>query len=134
MVLLAALLDREGDLLGLELLAGCERAARAPADLPQEIAQMLLDDPLADVLVCDVEIGEKIIVEKMAERPMPHVVEESGHAHVLLDERRRRALIAEHALERRVEVLAELAREMHRAERMLEAAVLGRGIDPARAL
>jgi len=40
----------------------------------------------------------------------------------------------QHALQRRVEMLAEFAGEMHRAERVLEAAVLGRGIHPARAL
>src|SRR5581483_8360246 len=49
----------------------------------------ILDDPLADVFVRDVEIGQEIVIEKMAERPMPHVMEEPGHAHIFLDERRR---------------------------------------------
>ena len=38
------------------------------------------------------------------------------------------------ALQRRIELLREPAREVHRAERVLEAAVLGGGEDPARRL
>jgi hypothetical protein len=62
-----------------------------------------------------------------------HVVEEPGHAEELLHERRRGG-VGEDRPERRRQLLREAAGDVHRAEGVREAAVLGRGEHPARRL
>src|SRR5512134_3355934 len=77
---------------------------------------------------------EKIIVEKMAEGTMTDVVQQADHTHVLLDERRRRALVAQDFSQRWVKVLGKFPRQVHGAQGMLETAMFRRRIDPTGAL
>ena len=78
------------DPLGLDRLAGLEQAVGAPPEPADRVAQLLPDDPLPDQLVGELDVGQEVVVEEVAERPVPHVVEEPRHAEELLDERRGR--------------------------------------------
>jgi len=83
--------------------------------------------------VGEVEIHEEIVVEEVPEGAVADVVEEAGHPQQLLDEGGRRR-IRKLRLERGVKLLGEATGQVHGAEGMLEAAVLGGGKDPARRL
>ncbi len=102
--------------------------------MANNIAEVFLDDRLTEILVRKVIVNQKIVIEEMAERSMPDVVQETGYAHVLFDEWRRWALIAEDFAQRGIKMFGKLTGKMHGAERVLEPAMLSRGIDPAGAL
>ena len=121
------------DPLGLDRLAGLERAVGAPPEPADRVPQLLPDDPLPDQLVGELDVGQEVVVEEVAERPVSHVVEEPGHAEELLDERRGRG-VGEDRAEGRPQLLREAAGHVHRAERVGEPAVLRGGEDPARRL
>ena len=118
------------DPLGIDPLVGGEGAARAAPEAAQDLGQLLADDPLAQQLVGQVEIDQEVVVEEMAERAVADVVEQAGHAQQLLDQRRRGG-VGEDRAQRGVELLGEAAGQVHGAQRVLEAAVLGGGKHPA---
>ena len=76
-VFLAVFLDRKGDIFRAQLFAGGERAARTAAQLANDVAQMFLNDRLAEIFVGEIVVVEKIIVEKMAEGAMADVVQKA---------------------------------------------------------
>ena len=134
MVFFAVFFDRKSDVFRAQLLASGERSARTAAQLANDVAQMFLNDRLTEIFVGEIVIEEKIIIEEMAERAVADIVQQPGDAHVFLDERRRRTLVAQNFAQRRIEMLGEFSGEVHGAEGMLKTAVLGGRIDPARAL
>src|SRR5919108_4306831 len=82
----------------------------------------------------DAKLVEEIIIKKMTERAVAHVVEKPRDAHVLFNEWSRGALVAENFAQRRIEVFGKFPGEVHGAQGMLKAAVLRGWIHPASAL
>ena len=128
-----ALAHEVADPLGIDPLARLEGPGGAAREPPQEVPQLVADDALAEQLVGQAEVGEEVVVEEVAERAVADIVQQPGHPHQLLDQRHRRR-VGELRLERRVELAREAPRQVHGAEGVLEAAVLGGREDPARGL
>ncbi len=128
-----ALAHQVADPLRVDALPVLEGPARAAPQAADEVAQLLPNDPLADFLVGEVEVGEEVVVEEVAEGPVAHVVEQPRHPHQLLEERRG-GRVGELGLERPVELEREAPREVHRPQGVLEAAVLRGREDPPRRL
>src|SRR5439155_6747862 len=128
-----ALAHQVADPLRVDDLAGVERAARASPEAAKQIRQLLADDALSDQLVGQVVVDEEVVVEEMTERTVTDVVEQPGGAQELLDQRGRRRIWKDRA-KRRIELLGQPPGQVHRAERVLEAAVLGCWVYPARGL
>src|SRR4029453_15705997 len=105
-------------------------AGGAAPEAADQLAQLLLDDLLAHDLVREVPVGEEVVVEEVPEGAMADVVEQARHPEQLLEERRRGG-VRELRAQRRIELLGEAAGQGHGAQRVLEAAVLGGGEDPA---
>ena len=122
-----------GDLVGVQLLAGRELSGRASPDLPDDRSQMLADDDLAEPFVSEPERFQEIVVEEMAERAVPDVVDERGDAQQLFDVVGRRR-VRDDLLQEGVEVPGEPAGDVHGAERVDEPAVFGGRVDPPGAL
>src|SRR6266403_4483169 len=70
----------------------------------------------------------------MAERPMTDVMQQPCDPHVFLDERRRGTFIAQDPSERWIKMFGKFTGEVHGAKRVLKTTVLGRWVNPARAL
>ena len=121
------------DPLRIDRLAGVEDAVRASPEVPEQIGQLLADDALAEQLVGQLVVHQEVVVEEVAERAVTDVVEEPRRPQELLDQRGRRR-VGEGRAERGIEVLGEPAGQVHRPERVLEAAVLGGRVHPARRL
>ena len=125
--------DQVGDLAGIEAFPFRERPRGAAPNAADDPAQLPVDDLLAQDLVGQPVLIEKMVVEEMAVGPVPHVVKQSGQTEQLLHAMRRGGVGADLA-KAGVEGPAEFPGHVHRSQGMLEAAVLGRRIDPARAL
>ena len=142
--------DEERDPARVDRLVVGERVAlgdgtRRPAQAAQQRPELVLDDPLAQVLVGErlavraarvVRRGEgrqHVVVEEVGERPVTHVMEQPRHPHRLDDE----ALGRDARIGRsqaRVQRARPEARLVHDAQAVREARVLGGGKDPACAL
>jgi hypothetical protein len=105
----------------------------AAADGLDDLGDLGLDDVLAEFLVCEPELLQIVIIEKVAEGTVTDIMEERGNAKKLLNKIGGRA-VRHRRFEGGIEVTGKPAREVHGAEGMLEPAVLGRGIYPPRAL
>src|SRR4029453_18120001 len=134
MVFLAIFLNRERDILRTQLLAWIERATGTAPQLVNNLTEMVLDDDLSEILVGQVVCVEEIVIEKMAEGSMSHVVKKPCPPHVFFNKGSRRTLVANHFLERRIKMFGEFARHVHGTKRVLKAAMFSRGIDPPGAL
>ena len=119
--------------VGIDGLPRLEGRVRTPPEAADQIADLLADDALAEDLVGQPEVGEEVVVEEVAEGAVSDVVKQSRHAQELFDQRPGRG-VGKLRLERWVELLGEAAGQVHGAQRMLEAAVLRGGEDPARRL
>lgn len=124
---------QEGDLLRLQFLFLRKFAIGTSPDIPDHIRQFSLDNVLPEFFVRKPELLQVVVIEKMAEGAVSHIVEQGRHSQEFLNVVCRRA-IRHRGLERRVEMGGKPARQVHGAERMLEPAVLGRGIHPPGAL
>ena len=125
---------QEGDVPRVDALVVAERAARAAPQGADEPAQLVHDQVLRDLLVIEPEGGlQVLLVAEVAERAVTDVVQQAGKAHRLFDDGQRRCRRL-HLDERRVDVLGQLPGEVHHAQAVREAAVLGRREDPPRAL
>ena len=123
---------------------GARRSPRssAPSSLDDHAAQVLVGEPLrvrpAGIGRC-LERGQDVIVEEVRERPVPDVVEQSGHPHRLGDEAlgRQRSIVRVVG-EGRAQAGVERPRPqpglVHDAQAVREARVLGGREDPAGAL
>ena len=125
---------QEGDVPRVDGLAGGELPRRASPQLGQQRPELADDEVLRDLLVVDAEHGQQVLlVAEVAEGAVAEVVQEAGHAQRLLDQRlRRRARLD--LRQRGVDLPRQLAGEVHGAEAVREAAVLGGGEHPPRAL
>jgi len=128
-----ALAHQIADPLGVDALAALEGPRRAAPEPADQLAQFFSDDSLPHFLVGEIEVGQEIVVEEVAEGAVAHVVEQARHAEQLLEEGRRGG-VGELGLEGGVELLGEAPGQVHGAERVLEAAVLGGREHPARGL
>ena len=125
---------RKRDVPRVDGLAGGELPRRASPQLGQQRPELADDEVLRDLLVVDAEHGQQVLlVAEVAEGAVAEVVQEAGHAQRLLDQRlRRRARLD--LRQRRIDLPRQLAGEVHRAQAVREAAVLGGGEHPPRAL
>src|SRR5207244_5109765 len=98
-----------------------------------QVAKWAGDQGAPDDLVVDRPCIEVVLVEEVAEWTMPDVMEQAGHPHRLLDHGDRGRVRASGG-QRRVKVPRPLAGQVHRAERVLEARVLGGRENPPGAL
>ena len=94
-----------------------------------QVAQLVADDVAAQRLVVQPVVGQEMGVEEVPERPVAHVVQQGGQAHERLD-----VAAAGHVRAHLVEALEQdghrPAGQVHGPQDVLEAGVLGRGIDP----
>jgi hypothetical protein len=84
-----------------------------------DAGELIGDQVTADHLVIEVPASQHLAVEEVAERTVANVVEQSGEAQGLLDERRRRH-VTERVAQRPVDATREEAGQMHGAEQMRE--------------
>ena len=118
----------------VDCFAGGERARRASPQLGQERAELADDEVLRDLLVVDAERGQQVLlVAEVTEGAVSEVVQEAGHAQGLLDQRLRRRARLDLG-QRGIDLPRQLAGQVHGAKAVREAAVLGRGEHPPRAL
>jgi hypothetical protein len=92
--------------------------------LPDEIAEFPMDNGLAEILMGDRKIRQKIVVEEMAKGAMPHVVKEAHHPQIPFHQRERRAVAGQNLTERRIEMPGKLSGKVHRPDHVLEPGVL----------
>ena len=114
---------------GIELFARRQRLLGLRRTPRIRSANWSQNDAAADDLVVELVFGEKMRVEKMAKRPMAHVVQQGRHPQQRLDVAAAghvRADLAQAVVGR----LDHAAGQVHHAQHMLKAGVLGRGIDP----
>ncbi len=120
-------------MIRIELLAREKRTVRAPTDPSNDLTEVLANNHLANVLMGQSVLLEKVVIEEVAEGPVTDVMQEGRDAeelfHVGL-----RGDIGEDLGQGRVEMAREAARDMHDAERVLEPAVLSGGVHPASTL
>src|SRR5437879_8771903 len=119
--------------VGVQLFAGGERPGRASPDPADDRPEVLPDYDLSKPFVGEPERFQEIVVEEMAERAVPDVVDERGDAQQLFDVVGRRR-VRDDLLQEGVEMPGEPAGDVHRAERVDEPAVLGGRVDPPGAL
>ena len=107
---------------------------RAAPQLGEQRPQLVDDEVLRDLLVVDAEHRQQVLlVAEVAERPVAEVVEQAGQPQGLFDQRLRRRAGLDLG-QRGVHLPRQLAGEMHGAQTVREAAVLGGGEHPPRAL
>ena len=121
--------DQLGDPAWVDALTRSERAARAGAERRDGGRQLAFDQDAADDLVVDRVAVEVILVEEMAERPMPDVVQQPSHPECLLDAGRRRYVGVQHR-EVGIELPRPPAAEVHRPQRVLKPRMLATGEHP----
>ena len=121
--------DQQNDLFRIEPFVGFQPAVRIAAHPREQVAQFAADDVAAQRFMGQAEIGQKMFVEKMAERPVADVVQQAGHAEQRLDIASARHVRADLA-QALVECRGGPAGQMHHAQHVLEARMFGRRINP----
>ena len=125
---------QEGDVPGVDRLAGGEGARRAAPQLGQQRPQLADDELLRDLLVVDAEHRQQVLlVAEVAERAVTQIVQEARQAQRLFDQRQGRRLRLD-LDQGGVHLPRQLTGEVHGAQAVGEAAVLGGGEHPPRAL
>ena len=121
--------DEEDDLLGVERFAVGQPSVRIAANAAEQIGELAADDLAAEDFVIQPVVGQVMLVEEMAERPVADVVQQGGHPHQRFD-----VAAAGHVGTDLAEALVERgdrpARQVHCPEHVLEARMFGRGKDP----
>ena len=120
---------RKATCSGSSVSAGFQPAGGIAAHAAQQVPNSQTDDVAADDFVVQAVIGEEVGVEEMPERPVPHVVQQGGHAHQRLDVGAAGQVGADLA-EAVPEDGHRPAGQVHRPEGVLKSRVLGGGIDP----
>ena len=77
--------DQQGDLLRIERLAVRQPLVGIAAQLPQQRPNSRRMICAAERFVGQAVMPQEMLVEEMAERPVPHVVQQAGHPHQRLD-------------------------------------------------
>ena len=125
---------QEGDVPGVDGLAGGECPRGASPQLGEQRSQLVDDEVLRDLFVVDAERGQEVLlVAEVAERSVPEVVEQASEPQGLFDQRLRRRAGLDLS-QRGVHLAGQLAGQVHRAQTVGEAAVLRRGEHPPGAL
>ncbi len=75
-------------MVGVQALIFAEIAVRATADPGDDSAQFPGDNALAEMLMGNPELIQIVIIEKMAEGAVPHIMQQRGDPEQLLDIRR----------------------------------------------
>jgi hypothetical protein len=127
-------LDQKGDLLRSDRLSSPEGSMRASTDFFQEGGDFVSDDLLPDLLVIGLETGEILFIEKVAERPMTNIMEQTSQTEQFFNAVRRRDFPSVDLRERGVKLLREDSGHMHGPEGVLEAGMFRRGVNPASTL
>ena len=121
--------NQKHDLLGIERFAVGEPGVRIAADAADQVGELPANDLAAEHLVVQSVVGQKMLVEKMPERPVPHVVQQGGQPHERLD-----VAPAGHVGADLAQALVERgdrpAGQVHRPQHVLKPRMLGRGKDP----
>ena len=126
--------DEERHVPGVHRLVGAKRPRRAAAQLRDESAELVDDEVLRDLLVVDPEHGlEVLLVAEVAERTVAEVVQQPGQPQGLFDQRQGGRAGLDLG-QRGVHLPRELPGEVHGAEAVREAAVLGGREHPPGAL
>lgn len=120
--------DEPGDLLGLDFLKGGEMPVGGASNTAEQVAKLVFNDVGAERLVRDAELVEVLVVEEMSKGAVADIVQQGGEAGGRFDEGLGRAGAADH-LEAVVPFVDDDAGEVHGAEDVLEAHVLGAGED-----
>jgi hypothetical protein len=81
-------LDEKGDLLGVDRFSSLEGPMGAATDPLQNGRDFLSNDMLTDLLMVGFEMGEVLFIEKVAERPMANIMEQTREAEQFLDIKR----------------------------------------------
>ena len=114
---------------GSSVSPSVEPGVRIAADAADQIGELAADDLAAEDFVVQAVVGQKMLVEEMAERPVAHVVQQGGQPHERLD-----VAPAGHVGANVVEAVEQRrdrpAGQVHRPQHVLEPRVLGRGKDP----
>ena len=93
------------------------------------VAELMRDQVAADDLVVDVPLRQHLVVEKVAERPVPDIVQQARETQGLLDQGRR-GRVRKGRTQRRVNSARKETGEVHRAKQVHEARVLCAGEHP----
>ena len=121
--------DQKHDLCRVEPLVVFQPAGRIAANLDAAAPTRARMMRLPSVSWRQAEVGQKMIVEKVSERTMPHVVQQAGHAQQRLD-----VAAAGHVGANLAQAVVQrgrrATRQMHHPQDMLEPRVLGRRKDP----
>src|SRR5229473_2412177 len=117
----------------VDALAGLEVAVGGGAEPDHQLGKLACDQSPADDLVVDAPPVQVVLVKEVPKGTVADVMEQTRHAHRLLDQSDRGRAGAAGG-KRRVEVARPLAGEVHRTQRMLESGMLRRREDPPRAL
>ncbi len=121
--------NQKGNLLRINLLQRLKLAARIAADSPQQITEFMLDNGSSDVLMRHAVLVEVMVVKKVPERAMAHIVQKAGHPDQALHQRPRRDIRATGG-KRFVPDVDHPRCEVHHAENMLKSHMLGGREDP----
>jgi hypothetical protein len=123
-------LDEEGRLLWVDRFPFFEGAMGAPPNPLQDGENFFSDDVLADLLMIRFEPREILFIKKVAEGPMPNVMEESSEAEKFFNIKRRREVFSKNSGQGGIEPLRKDPGHMHRSERVLETGMFCGGINP----
>ena len=119
---------RKQSCCGSSVLAVGHLTVGVPPHAADQFGQLIEYDAAADDLVIELVFGEIMRIEEVSERAVAHVVQQGRHSHERLD-----IAAAGHVgadlVEALVGLLDHAACQVHRAEHVLEAGVLGRRID-----
>ena len=121
--------DQLHDLMRVEPFALFQPVVRIAADVGEQAGQLVLDDVAAQGFVRQAEAAEEVLVEEMAERAMADVVQQAGHPQQRFDIAPAGDVGADIA-QAVVELGDGPAGQVHHPQHVLEAGVLGGGIDP----
>jgi hypothetical protein len=82
------------DLPGVKLFQWLEFSVGVSADATNDVAKFMLDDVTTDIFVRQIKLLKIVIIEKVTERPVPHIVQQTGDTHHALDASSRRHIAA----------------------------------------
>ena len=70
---------------GSSVSSSASCAVRIAANAAEQVGELAADDLAAEDFVVQSEVGQEVLVEEMAERPVADIVQQGGHPHQRLD-------------------------------------------------
>jgi hypothetical protein len=121
--------------IGLQSFIRAKSAVGIFADAADQVPQLRGDDSLPEVFMSKSKAAEKMIVKEMAERSMADIVKQSRQTHQAFDVSKGRSLLRPTGFDERwIKAANRSTAEVHGAENVLEAGMLGARINPPGAL